>query len=58
MIIEEIIYLNGACSRKGNGLFCYNSHEFNESRFTTYGKKGRTSEQLKGEGDEISERKK
>lgn len=23
MIIKEIIFLNGACSRKGNGLFCF-----------------------------------
>ncbi len=23
MIIEEIIFLNGAYSRKGNGLFCF-----------------------------------
>jgi len=27
MIIEEIIFFNGACSPKGNGLFCFNSHE-------------------------------
>ena len=27
MIIEEIIFFNGACSPKGNGLFCLNSHE-------------------------------
>ena len=36
MIIEEIIFFNGACSPKGNGLFCLNSHEFHESRGTIH----------------------
>jgi len=49
MIIEEIIFFNGACSPKGNGLFCLNSHEFHESRGTIHSDRG-ASEQLKGEG--------
>ena len=37
MIIEEIIYLKGAYSRKGNGLLFFTSDGL---RFTPHGNKG------------------
>jgi len=37
MIIKEIIFLNGACSQKGNGLFCFSHLMPCASRFTIEG---------------------